>query len=237
MNDILTNQLNMIGACIETATSAEHTLVWNGQEPADFAADLNVFQTHYTHARDVAHLASTATTGTADAKDEAETALENLAFQMARALAGHYKKTGDLINRAKVNIRLGALQKLRDRTLVTRSIEIRDLANSASAEPGSQTRGITTARISLLSPAITTYETLLNSPRSAIVDRSMHLRDLTTLVAGLMEEIRDLDDLVIQFDGTEAGRRFISAWKQCRNIIDAGHGPGEKPEPPTPPTP
>ncbi len=81
---------------------------------------------------------------------------------------------------------------------------------------------------------ITTYETLLNSPRSAIVDRSMHLRDLTTRIAGLMEEIRDLDDLVIQFDGTEAGRRFISAWKQSRNIIDAGHGPADPPTPPTP---
>ena len=66
----------------------------------------------------------------------------------------------------------------------------------------------------------------------------MHLRDLTTRIAALMEEIRDLDDLVIQFDGTEAGRRFISAWKQARNIIDAGHGPGPAtPTPPTPPTP
>ncbi len=237
MNDILTNQLNMIGTCIETATSAEHTLVWNGQEPADFATDLNVFQTHYTQARDVAYLASTATTGTADAKDVAETALENLAFQMARALAGHYRRTGDLINRAKVNIRIGALQKLRDQALVTRSIEIRDLANTAGAEPGAQTRGITTARINLLSAAITTYEDLLNSPRSAVVDRSMHLRDLVTRIAGLLEELRDLDDLVIQFDGTEAGRRFISAWKQSRIIIDAGHGPGETPTPPTPPVP
>ena len=164
MNDILTNQLNMIGACIATATTPEHMLVWNGQEPADFAADLNVFQTHYGQARDVAYLAGSATTGSANAKDVAETALENLAFQMARALAGHYKKSGNLINRAKVNIRLGALQKLRDQALVTRSIEIRDLANSATAEPGASTRGITTARINFSPPPSTPTQTCSTAP-------------------------------------------------------------------------
>ena len=45
-----------------------------------------------------------------------------------------------------------------------------------------------------------------------------------------------LDDLVIQFDGTPEGLRFIEAWKRARVIVDAGHGPGEE-ETPTPPAP
>ena len=117
--------------------------------------------------------------------------------------------------------------------IVTRSSEIRELASTAVGEPGAQGRGITAARITALSAAITSYEGLLSSPRSAIVSRSTQLRDLTTRVAGLMEELRALDDLVLQFDATEAGRRFISAWKQARNIVDAGLAPAT----PTPPTP
>ena len=30
----------------------------------------------------------------------------------------------------------------------------------------------------------------------------------------------DLDDLVQQFDGTDAGKRFIEAWKRARILID-----------------
>lgn len=234
MNDILTNQLNMIGACISTAESAEHRPVWDGQPPEDFAGDLIQIKDNHAAAIQVATIAGSVITGAADAKDEAETALENLAHRMARALCGHYKKTGDIISRAKVDIRLGELQKLRDQALVTRSTEIRDLAFAAVGQPGAQTRGITADRIATLSATIGTYDALLNRPRSAIADRTMHLRDLTTRVAGLMEEIRDLDDLVIQFDGTEAGRRFIAAWKQSRIIVDAGHGPAETPAPPMP---
>jgi hypothetical protein len=40
-----------------------------------------------------------------------------------------------------------------------------------------------------------------------------------------MVQLSDLDDLSLQFNGTDAGRRFIEAWKCARNIVDAGHGP------------
>jgi hypothetical protein len=44
-----------------------------------------------------------------------------------------------------------------------------------------------------------------------------------------------MDDLALQFDGTDAGKRFIEAWKRARNIVDTGGGHGGTP--PTPPTP
>jgi hypothetical protein len=47
-----------------------------------------------------------------------------------------------------------------------------------------------------------------------------------------------MDDLVVQFDATEAGRRFNEAWKRARIIVDLGGGGGNPPTPPTPtPTP
>jgi hypothetical protein len=42
--------------------------------------------------------------------------------------------------------------------------------------------------------------------------------------------------LVLQYDGTNAGKRFIEAWKRARIIVDAGGGhSGTPPTPPTPP--
>ena len=84
--------------------------------------------------------------------------------------------------------------------------------------------------------AIYLFNNLKNQPRCKIVNRSTILREVETRVADLMEDMADLDDLALQFDGTEAGRQFIEAWKQAGLILDAGHGPGQPPTPPvTPP--
>ena len=53
---------------------------------------------------------------------------------------------------------------------------------------------------------------------------------------GGMNKVNDVDDLVIQFDGTDVGKRFIEAWKRARIIVDSG-GCSGTPTPPTPPTP
>ena len=238
MNDILTNQLNMVAACINIADSALYKPVWDGQAPLDFGTDLGQLNVRYGETIGIAALAGAATTGGADAKDVAETLLEALGFQLCRALALHYKKTGNLIERAKVDIRIGVLQKLRDQALVTKSMEIRDLATVARDESGAAGRGITAARITAYAAAITEFDRLRSQPRGQIINRSTHLRDLTTRVAAHLETLHDLDDLVLQMDTTEAGRLFISAWKQARNVVDAGHGPKLEPETPAPtPTP
>ena len=45
-----------------------------------------------------------------------------------------------------------------------------------------------------------------------------------------------MDDLALQFDGTDAGKRFIEAWKRARIIVDTGGGhSGAPPALPTPP--
>jgi hypothetical protein len=55
--------------------------------------------------------------------------------------------------------------------------------------------------------------------------------------AALVQLATDMDDLTLQFDGTDAGKRFIEAWKRARIIVDTGGGHGNGGTPPTPPTP
>ena len=99
MNNRVINQLNTAGTCINLATSLDYINVWTGKEPADFATDFAQLQTDYAAVGQKVALAEAATGGATDAKAAAETVVENTAYVLTRALANHFKKTGDLIRK------------------------------------------------------------------------------------------------------------------------------------------
>ena len=104
-----------------------------------------------------------------------------------------------------------------------------------SANPAAAGRGVTAARITTLTAAIAAFGKVMNTPRGQIVNKSALLREVETDTAALVQLATDTDDLALQFDGTDAGKRFIEAWKRARNIVDTGGGHSSTP--PTPPTP
>ena len=167
----------------------------------------------------------------------AETALEDAAFVLARALAIHFKKSGDLDRHGKVDMTKSEIMKLRTQELVNKTTAIRDLGTAAVSEAGAAGRGVTAARVAALTAAITGFSNVMSTPRGQIVNRSALLKEVETDVAALLEKVSDMDDLVVQFDGSDAGKRFIEAWKRARIIVDSGGGGGTSPTPPTPPTP
>src|SRR4030095_16776795 len=149
MNDILSNRIAMMGACITVAKDPQHRPVWENVPPQDFSTDLTAFETAYT--------AATSIGNHADAKDAAETDLEDKAFGVARALALHFKKEGDLVNRAKVDVTRSAIKRLRDELLLNKTTEIRDVATGAASHANAAAGGITAAKITELTAAITTF--------------------------------------------------------------------------------
>jgi hypothetical protein len=236
MNIRLQNQLNMVGACINVANSTDYKPVWTGNPPADFGTDLTQLQTDYGAVTVTAAQADGASGGAADAKAVAETVLENAAFVLARALANHFKKTGDLDDLAKVDVSKSDIMKLRNQDMVTKTTEILNLANVSVTQPNAASRGVTPARVTALSAAIAAFSNVMSTPRGQIVNRSTLLKEVETDVADLLDQIGDMDDLVLQFDGTDAGKRFIEAWKRARIIVDSGGGHGNGGTPPTPPS-
>jgi hypothetical protein len=233
MNNRVINQLNMVGTCINLATSIDYVNVWTGKEPADFATDFAQLQTDYAAVGQKVALVEAATGGATDAKSAAETVVENTAFVLTRALANHFKKTGDLTRLGKVDLAKRDLVRLTGQELVAKATEIRDFGTAAQSETGAAGRGVTAARVGAVTAAIAAYTPLMSSPRGQIVNRSTLLKEVETDAADLLDQLSDLDDLVLQFDGTDAGQRFMAAWKHARSIVDAGHGPGQD----TPPTP
>jgi hypothetical protein len=195
--------------------------VWTGNPPADFGTDMAQLQTNYGNVTVLAAQADAATGGGSDGSSAAETALENAAFILARALANHFKKNGDLDNLGKVDVTKTDIVRLRKQVLLDKATAILTLAGAA-------------ARIATLTATITLFTTRMNDPRGQIVNRSTLLKEVDTDTAGLMQQVADLDDLALQFDGTDAGKRFIEAWKRARIIVDTGGG--HSGTPPTPPT-
>jgi hypothetical protein len=224
MNSRLQNQLTMIGSCITLANSTEHKSVWFEKDPADFGTDLVAIQTDYGTITAKAAQADAAAGGAADAKAVAETALEDAAYVLARALAVHFKKSGNLTDRAKVDLSKSEIMKLRTQELVNKTIAIRDLGTAAVSQTDAAKRGVTAARVAALTAAITAFSNVMNSPRGEIVNRSALLREIETDIAALLDRVNDLDDLVLQFGGTDAGQRFNEAWKGARIIVDSGSG-------------
>jgi hypothetical protein len=240
MNLRISNQLNMVGACINVANSPEYKPVWTGHEPADFAIDIAKLQTDYGATTAKAAQAEAATGGAGDAKSSAETVLEDAAYVLARALAIHFKKTGDLDRHGKVDVSKSEIMKLRTQDLVNKATAIRDLGTAAVSQTGAAGRGVTAARVAALTAAITSFTNVMSSPRGQIVNRSALLKEVETDAAALVEFVNDMDDLALQFDGTETGRRFIEAWKRARIIVDSGTGRGNggaAPAPAKTPTP
>ena len=227
----------MVGACITVANTPENKAVWNGNPPLDFTIDIATLGTGYTAVIQKAALADGATGGAGDAKAQAETALEDAAYILARALTTHFKKTNNLDKLAQVDLTKSEIVQLRQQNLLDKTTAIRDLATATLPEPGAVGRGVNAARIATLTAAITLFTARMNDPRGQIVNRSTLLKEVDTDTASLVQQVTDLDDLVLQFDGTDAGKRFIEAWKRARMIVDIGGGHSTGGTPPAPPTP
>jgi hypothetical protein len=236
MNLELTGQIKMVGACITVANDNNNQPVWKGQPPLDFETDITALGAGYEAVLQKDALADGATGGAGDAKSQAETVLENTAFILARALANHFKKTGDLDHLGKVNFTKTDIVRLRNQDLLDQSTAIRDLGAATVAEPDAAGRGVTPARVAALTAAIGGFKAVMNNPRGQVVNRSTLKKEVATDVAALVSAVTDMDDLVMQFDGTDAGKRFIEAWKRARNIVISGGGHNAAPAP-TPPSP
>jgi hypothetical protein len=232
MNDPLQNNANMIGTCLTFADEEDNLPIWQNKDPLDLTADMATLHTLQAAASETAAQLAGATTGVAAGKDAFETVLEDRAFLLARAVFNHCRKTGDTVTAGRVNYTKPALQRLRDQDLLATTRDIRDAGQEKSTETDAAKRGITTAAITGVTDAINDYAPVVNAPRSTTVSRSALLRELTTQVAACVDHIRSMDDLVIQLTG-DGAPEFIAGWKQARQVVDAGHGPGED-ETPTP---
>jgi len=236
MNIELTQEINMVAACLKVAKDPNFIPVYQGKPPEDFETDLADVSAGYDAVLQKDALADAAVGGGGDAKAAAETVLENAAFKLARALCNHFTKTGNLVNLAKADYNKSEIKKLRDQDLYDESTALRDLGTATLPEPCAAGRGVTATNVTAVTTALGGYKAVMHLPRGQVVNRSTLKKEVETDVAALVTKVANMDDLAIQFDGTDLGKRFVEAWKRARMLVAIGGGHPAVPAP-TPPAP
>ena len=222
MHQKLTNRLNMVRACLNVAESPEYKSVWTSGPPVDFRTEIEQVAAQFEAVTTKGGLADAATGGGSDAKAAARLELENSTLVLARALALHFLRTGDLDRRGKVDLTRSGIQSQRAQGLANQATVIRDLANAVVAEPGAENRGISAQLVEEHEAAIARFSIAAGTPRGQIAKRSALLREVRSGVEAIVNRLHALDDLILQYGRAAIGRSFIAAWRAARVIVDSG---------------
>jgi hypothetical protein len=95
--------------------------------------------------------------------------------------------------------------------------------------------GITAAKEAVLDKEIKDYAVVMATPQASIADRKSLTEQMRAKFNAVEGKFDSLDNLVLQFNGTAAGRALIAAYQAARIVRDLGAGP-KPPKPPGPTT-
>ena len=234
MKDEFSNRITMFKTARDFLHLPVQKAVWFQQPPLIFttkaaAVVLSIAGLHeycQQHGIDI--------TGAAKDKGREEADVENAGHKLCRPLTRWFRDQDDETNATKCDLRISDWRALRDQTLIEKAREVRDLAVPVAANPAAFQYGVTSALIQDLTTQVNEYEEIVNLPTLNIGQRKALTLGLRAEFNKVEAQFEALEDFILAFDTTPAGRTLIAGFKQARIIRDAGHGPGEPPAPPAP---
>ena len=234
MKDVFSNRITMFKTARDFLHLPVQKAVWFQINPlifttkvADIVVAIGALHDYcQTHGIDI--------TGAAVDKAREEADVENAGHKLCRPLTRWFRDHDDETNAAKCDLRISDWRGLRDQTLIEKAREIRDLAIPVAATPEGFQYGITSSLVQDLTDQVNEYEEIVNLPALNIGQRKALTLGLRAEFNKVEAKFEALDDFILAFDTTPAGRTLIAGFRQARIIRDAGHGPGEPPAPPAP---
>ena len=240
MRDEFTNRLGMYDTTLGNLNKPGNKAVWFQQLPVVFTAKVAGAGAGVEDLRDFCRKQQTAITGAAlDKEREGKEAIE-VAHTLGRALVTWFRDQADETNAAKVDLSESAWRRLRDQVLVDTGRLVRELAQgvvAGSKAPQAVDYGITAAAVASVNKEVEEYAGVVSAPQTSIADRkglTQQMRDRFNAVEALFAV---LDDMILQFGATAAGRALIASHKAARIVRDLGAGPSPTPPPTPPPAP
>jgi hypothetical protein len=215
---------------------SERKVVWLNQNPTIFTTKVAALDPAIAALEEYCRKHGVDLTGIAKDKDLEETDVEDVGHKLGRLMLDYSRDQGDNTTAAKCDLSLSAWRGLRDTALILKAREIRDLALPVAATPLGFSYGITSSLVQQLTTEVNEYEEVVNQPTLSISQRKILTLGLRAEFNKVEARFESLDDLILAFNTTPAGRDLIAAFKEARIIRDAGHGPKEPPAPPTPPS-
>ena len=143
------------------------------------------------------------------------------------AMVAEKLEDNDLL--ASVTLSSRQLRKLRPLAFLGVVNTVLSLADRDDVKPGLAKRGLNATTLKPLHDAVTAYEKAQPAPRKAIDSRTLASATLESLVDGLMDELRRLDQEMKAFK--LLNRPLYDGYVQMRKIINSGGGGGKDEKP------
>ncbi|MBC7448946.1 MAG: hypothetical protein H7330_12895 [Hymenobacteraceae bacterium] len=189
-----------------------------------------VVQGIYTKVSGAHGVAAKATKLLTKAGKAAKTVVLDLIPALLGPLAMVAEKLEDNDLLASVTLSSRQLRKLRPLAFLGVVKTVLGLSGRTDVKPGLAKRGLNATTLKPLHDALTAYEKAQPAPRKAIDSRTLASATLETLVDGLMDELRRLDQEMKAFK--LLNRPLYDGYVQMRKIINSGGGGGAKGEVP-----
>lgn len=239
MNDTLISKLGSFQATLVVADRTENKLIWLNQPPLRFTERLDATRLSVEGLASTGAEQSADIGGSTDALRGLRLQFENALHPLARATYRCLKNDGRTEDAAKVDLTPTDLHNARAVALAGLGETVLDLAEPISQPaavgqpaPGDK-YGVAATKVAALDSLWDNYRTAVGAPASARAKRKALTEALPSQFAVVEDQFSELDDLIIQFRGTEASDRFVEAWFNARRVVDTGRR-AAKPAPAAP---
>jgi len=241
MNDTLTSKLGSFQATLAVADKDESKPIWQNKPPLAFSECLLGARTAVATLAKAGADQSANIRGSTDALRGMRTQFENALHPVARASFRCLKSTGEDEAAAKVDFTPSDLRNARAIALAGIGETVLNLAEPLTKSPGNgqpasgDKYGVTAAKFAEVDQLWTDYSTAVGAPASARARRKAITDALPGQFAAMEEKFAELDDLVIQFRGSEGSDVFVEAWFNARRVVDTGRRAARPNPAPAPP--
>lgn len=227
MQSTLSDKLGSFLATLEVADTPANKAIWENNTPISFTEELARVRTGITALRGAgAELGAPGTGEAALRKLRAD--FEEQLHILSRATYQFMKRAGRTGDAAKVNLTPGALSDARAANLAAVGEIVLELAEplTVPSQPGQPPSGhkdgITATFFAQVDDLWECFATAVGAPAGARSKRKTLTSGLSGQFSAVEEKFSDLDDLIIQFGTTEAGKQFIHAWFNARQVTPLG---------------
>lgn len=240
MQDEFTNRLTGFTTSLDTLFLEENKPVWQGQAPEIFEEKVEEAKIMIEEIQTAQKDQEAGIEGAAEEKEREEDELEDAAYVLAQALVLYFRDHQQEAEAGALDLTPSDWDGLRDQQLLTKSQLVIEQAQALIAGADAVTAakyGINAAAVAALTKERGDFDEIINAPAVAIAIRKALTKGFRPAFKLAEKKFKDLDKLILQFRGTSLGKALIAAWKNARQVKDAGHGPGTPATPTPPPTP
>jgi hypothetical protein len=237
MRNEFTNRSGMFNTSLTTLNKDAYKAVWFQQDPKIFTTKVAEAGQAYGDLSEFCKKQAVDITGSAEDKAREAAEAEDAAYPIARALVQWFRDQKDETSAAKVDFSLTDLRRLRDQELLAQlntTLELAQGVTSGASATQVADYGLTAAKVTALGKEIADFRQIINAPQASIADRKALTTQMRTKFNAVEQKFAALDDLILNFNGTAAGRALVAAYQAARVVRDLGGSPSTPAPTPAP---